>query len=158
MQVAPNGITGLFRDHHLSDLVGFVYSRMDAKAAAADLHLRMRHLGESVQGNQPLTISLFLDGENAWEYYPGNGREFLREFYRRIQNDQDFRALTASEAIAAAGEIPATTGVLPASWVNANFDVCIGHSEAVAVREFSCAARGASAGAAEAREKGSADA
>src|SRR3989441_207091 len=38
VQVAPNGITGLFRDHHISDLIGFVYSRMDAKAAAADLH------------------------------------------------------------------------------------------------------------------------
>ena len=152
------GITGLFRDHHLSDLIGFVYSRMDAKAAAADLHLRMRHLGESVQSDQPLTISLFLDGENAWEYYPGNGREFLREFYRRIQNDQDFRALTASEAIAAAGEIPATTGIFPASWINANFDVWIGHSEDIAAWELLWDAREAYARAAEAREKGSPDA
>src|SRR6266487_4155099 len=158
LQLGGNGITGLFRDHHLSDLIGFVYSRMDAKAAAADLHLRMRHLGESVQGNQPLTISLFLDGENAWEYYPGNGREFLREFYRRIQNDQDFRALTASEAIAAAGEIPATTGIFPASWINANFDVWIGHSEDIAAWELLWDAREAYARAAEAREKGSPDA
>ncbi len=158
LQLGGNGITGLFRDHHLSDLIGFVYSRMDAKAAAADLHLRMRHLGESVQGNQPLTISLFLDGENAWEYYPGNGREFLREFYRRIQNDQDFRALTASEAIAAAGEIPATTGIFPASWINANFDVWIGHSEDVAAWELLWDAREAYARGAEARKKGRPDA
>ena len=158
LQLGGNGITGLFRDHHLSDLIGFVYSRMDAKGAAADLHLRMRHLGESVQGNQPLTISLFLDGENAWEYYPGNGREFLREFYRRIQNDQDFRALTASEAIAAAGEIPATTGVFPASWINANFDVWIGHSEDVAAWELLWDAREAYARGAEARKKGRPDA
>jgi len=42
----PNvGITGLFRDHHLSDLVGFVYSRMDSAAAAADLHGRLWQLG-----------------------------------------------------------------------------------------------------------------
>ena len=106
--MAPKGISGLFRDHHLSDLVGFVYSRMDAKEAAADLHSRMRHLGENVQSDQPLTVCLFLDGENAWEYYPGNGRDFLRQFYGRIQGDQDFRALTATEAIAAAGELPAT--------------------------------------------------
>ena len=78
VQLAPTGIAGLFRDHHLSDLIGFVYSRMDAKAAAANLHNRMRHVGETVQSNQPLTICLFLDGENAWEYYPGNGRAFLR--------------------------------------------------------------------------------
>src|SRR6267142_375554 len=37
LQMANRGITGLFRDHHISDLVGFVYSRMDSKAAAADL-------------------------------------------------------------------------------------------------------------------------
>src|SRR4051794_38593250 len=71
VQVAGSAITGLFRDHHLSDLIGFVYSRMDAKSAAEDLHGRLRFLGERVQSQQPLTISLFLDGENAWEYYTG---------------------------------------------------------------------------------------
>ena len=158
VQVAPNGITGLFRDHHLSDLIGFVYSRMDAKAAASDLHNRMRHLGETMQSNQPLTICLFLDGENAWEYYPGNGRAFLREFYGRIQGDQDFRALTASEAIAAAGEIPATAGIFPASWINANFDVWIGHAEDVAAWELLWDAREAYARAFEARKQGRTDA
>jgi alpha-amylase/alpha-mannosidase (GH57 family) len=158
VQVDPNGITGLFRDHHLSDLIGFVYSRMDAKAAAADLHNRMRHLGETVQSNQPLTICLFLDGENAWEYYPGNGRAFLREFYGRVQGDQDFRALTAGEAIAAAGEIPATAGIFPASWINANFDVWIGHAEDVAAWELLWDAREAYARAFEARKQGRADA
>jgi alpha-amylase/alpha-mannosidase (GH57 family) len=158
VQVAPNGITGLFRDHHLSDLIGFVYSRMDASAAAADLHNRMRHLGETVQSNQPLTICLFLDGENAWEYYPGNGRAFLREFYGRIQGDQDFRALTASEAIAAAGEIPATAGIFPASWINANFDVWIGHAEDIAAWELLWDAREAYARAFEARKQGRTDA
>ena len=78
-------ITGFFRDHYLSDLVGFVYSRMDAVAAAEDLHRRLRAIGERVQTGRPLTVSLILDGENAWEYYPGNGREFLRQFYRRIR-------------------------------------------------------------------------
>ena len=131
VQMANTGITGLFRDHHLSDLIGFVYSRMDSKAAAADLHDRLRYLGEKVQSAHPLTICLFLDGENAWEYYPGNGREFLREFYRRISDDTDFRALTASETIAAAGDVPSTTGIFPASWINANFDVWIGDKEDV---------------------------
>ncbi len=158
VQLGGNGITGLFRDHHLSDLVGFVYSRMDAKAAAADLHGRLRHLGENVQSAQPLTICLFLDGENAWEYYPGNGREFLREFYGRIQGDQDFRALTASEATAAAGEIPTISGIFPASWINANFDVWIGHSEDVAAWELLWDARDTYGRAADARKKGQPDA
>ena len=158
VQLGGNSITGLFRDHHLSDLIGFVYSRMDGKAAAADLHGRLRFLAERVPSQQPLTVCLFLDGENAWEYYPGNGREFLREFYKRIENDQDFRALTASEAIAAANEIPATTGIFPASWINANFDVWIGHAEDVAAWELLWDARQAYGRAAEAHTQGRSDA
>ena len=157
LQLADKNISGLFRDHHLSDLIGFVYSRMDGKAAAADLHGRLRHLGESVQSSQPLTVCLFLDGENAWEYYPGNGREFLREFYGRIQADQDFRALTASQALAAAGEIPKTSSIFPASWINANFDVWIGHSEDVAAWELLWDARETYRNAEEARSKGRSD-
>ena len=158
VQTPGGGITGLFRDHHLSDLIGFVYSRMESKAAAIDLHERLRYLGERVQCAEPLTICLFLDGENAWEYYPGNGREFLREFYGRVAGDQDFRALTASEAIAAAGDIPVTAGIFPASWINANFDVWIGSGEDVAAWELLWDARETYARAAEAFKDARADA
>ena len=151
VQLSGKEITGMFRDHHLSDLIGFVYSRMGGKAAAEDLHGRLRALGERVQTTQPLTVCLFLDGENAWEYYPGNGREFLREFYRCIERDSDFRALTVSEAIAAAGEIPTTGGIFPASWINANFDVWIGHSEDVTAWELLWDARETYARAVDAR-------
>jgi alpha-amylase/alpha-mannosidase (GH57 family) len=158
VQTPSGGITGLFRDHHLSDLIGFVYSRMDSKAAAADLHGRLRFLGERVQSAQPLTICIFLDGENAWEYYPGNGREFLREFYGRVASDQDFRALTASEAIAAAGDVPVTPGIFPASWINANFDVWIGDSEDVTAWELLWDAREAYTKAADSERGGRAGA
>ncbi|HEX2711159.1 MAG TPA: glycoside hydrolase family 57 protein [Candidatus Acidoferrales bacterium] len=125
-------MVGFFRDHYLSDLIGFVYGRLDAGAAAEDLHRRLRTLGERVALGRPLSVSLILDGENAWEYYPGNGREFLRQFYRRIEGDPDIRALTVSEAVAAAGEIPTVESIFPGSWINANFDIWIGHSEDVA--------------------------
>jgi alpha-amylase/alpha-mannosidase (GH57 family) len=157
VQLGAGGISGLFRDHHLSDLIGFVYSRMDPQASAADLHGRLRYLGERVTTQGPLTVCLFLDGENAWEYYPRNGREFLRHFYRRVQDDQDFRALTATEAIAAAPEVSTTSGIFPASWINANFDVWIGHSEDVAAWELLWDARQAYARAVEAREQGRTD-
>jgi len=158
VQMGAAGITGLFRDHHISDLIGFVYSRMDAKAGAADLHVRLRSIGERVQSKQPLTICLFLDGENAWEYYPGNGREFLREFYGRIQADSDFRALTASEAIAAGGEVSQTPGIFPGSWINANFDVWIGHAEDVQAWDYLWDAREVYSRSEDARAQGRKDA
>jgi alpha-amylase/alpha-mannosidase (GH57 family) len=154
VQMGEKGITGLFRDHHLSDLIGFVYSRMEARAAAVDLHGRLRYLAERTQSAQPITICLFLDGENAWEYYPGNGRQFLREFYGLVQNDRDFRALTASEAIAAATDAPTTGGIFPASWINANFDVWIGHHEDVEAWELLWDAREAYGRAANAHAEG----
>src|SRR4030081_3814279 len=70
----------------------------------------------------------------------------------------NFRALTASEAIAAAGEIPATTGIFPASWINANFDVWIGHAADVAAWELLWDAREAYARAFGARKEGRAEA
>jgi hypothetical protein len=127
---------GLFRDHYLSDLVGFVYSRMSAEAAAEDLHRRIRGIGEREPVGGAATVSLILDGENAWEHYPGNGREFLRRFYGRIERDPEICALTVSEAINAASDAPVLPAVFPASWINANFDVWIGHAEDVRAWEL----------------------
>ncbi len=131
VRLGEREITGFFRDHYLSDLIGFVYSRMDAAAAAEDLHRRIRTIGERVQIGRPLSVAIILDGENAWEYYPGNGREFLRQFYRRIESDPDIRALTASEALVAAGDAATVEHIFPGSWINTNFDIWIGHSEDV---------------------------
>ena len=124
-------MTGFFRDHYISDLAGFVYSRMGAQAAAEDLHRRIRSIGEREPHGRTATVSVILDGENAWEYYPENGRQFLREFYRRIENDPEISAYTMSEAMQAAPNQPVLDGIFPASWINANFDVWIGHSEDV---------------------------
>jgi alpha-amylase/alpha-mannosidase (GH57 family) len=123
--------SGFFRDHYLSDLVGFVYSRMGAEAAAEDLHRRIRAIGDREPAGRVATVSVILDGENAWEYFPGNGREFLRRFYRRLEQDPGIRALTASEAMEAVQEQPRLERIFPASWINANFDVWIGHAEDV---------------------------
>ena len=44
-------------------------------------------------------VPIILDGENAWEYYPQSGREFLRRFYDALQKDPEMEAVTVSEAI-----------------------------------------------------------
>jgi alpha-amylase/alpha-mannosidase (GH57 family) len=122
-----NTISLFFRDHQLSDLIGFVYSRMDPQAAAHDLHQRIKAAGRS-SGHRPAMVSVILDGENAWEYYPGNGREFLKAFYGRIAADPDLRAVTASEALKVT-EPGVLSHIVPGSWINANYDVWIGADE-----------------------------
>ncbi len=120
-------ISVFFRDHYLSDLVGFVYSRMDAQTAAADLHQRVRAAARSA-GERPAVVSIILDGENAWEFFPGNGRQFLKDFYARVAADPELHAVTASEALTVT-EPGTLTHVVPGSWINANFDVWIGAEE-----------------------------
>jgi alpha-amylase/alpha-mannosidase (GH57 family) len=126
-------LTGLFRDHYLSDLIGFVYTRMSPQAAAEDLHRRLQLIGQ--RSTRPVTVALILDGENAWEYYRRNGREFLRGFYRRVESDPEIRAMTVSEAIASSEARP-LQGIFPGSWINANFDIWIGHAEDVRAWEL----------------------
>lgn len=141
VKLGEREISGIFRDHYLSDLVGFVYSRMDSAGAAEDLYRRIRIVAERVHSRGPLTLPLILDGENAWEYYAGNGREFLRQFYGRISRDAEIRALTVSEALREASEIATVKGIAPGSWINANFDVWIGHREDVTAWELLARAR-----------------
>jgi hypothetical protein len=119
----------VFRDHFMSDLIGFVYSKMDAAAAAMDFIRRIREncSGMLAAGRDAL-VPIILDGENAWEYYDRNGRPFLRELYRRISEDGLMRAVTMSEAFKAME--PERIGhIFPGSWINANFDVWIGAEE-----------------------------
>ena len=120
---------GLFRDHTLSDLIGFVYSRMGAKEAADHFLNSIRaNCAPILSAGRDALVPIILDGENAWEYFELSGRPFLRELYRQIESDDQIEALTVSEAI---GKVPAETidQIFPASWINANFDIWVGAEE-----------------------------
>ena len=77
-------MSGFFRDHYLSDLVGFVYSRMAAEAAADDLHRRIRAIGDRTSPGRAATVSLILDGENAWEYLRRTGENSCESFINAL--------------------------------------------------------------------------
>jgi len=119
----------IFRDHYLSDLVGFVYSRMNPYDAAGHFLGRIRENSQSIlNSGRDALVPIILDGENAWEHYEENGRTFLRELYRRISQDPQVHALTVSEALARVEPDP-LGHIFPGSWINANFDVWIGAEE-----------------------------
>jgi alpha-amylase/alpha-mannosidase (GH57 family) len=120
----------VFRDHTISDLIGFVYSGMDPADAARHLIEKIKEAAKPVlaQGRDAV-VSIILDGENAWEYYPKSGREFLRRFYEGLQREAGLEAVTISEAIARHTSFGKLTSLVPGSWINANFDVWIGAPE-----------------------------
>jgi len=119
----------IFRDHFLSDQVGFVYSKMGAAEAADHLLERVRANAQPLMaGGSDVLVPIILDGENAWEHYHHSGRPFLRELYTRIANSPDLQALTVSEALQIHEPDP-LDHIFPGSWINANFDVWIGAPE-----------------------------
>src|SRR6266849_3894463 len=90
----------IFRDHAISDLIGFVYSGMPPADAASNLMHNIKESAQQVlrQGRDAV-VPIILDGENAWEYFAESGREFLRRFYDALEKDQSIEAVTVSEAI-----------------------------------------------------------
>src|SRR6202166_3724840 len=128
-----NGQTAMhmvFRDHTISDLIGFVYSGMDPLEAAGHLLHNIKEGARPVlaQGRDAV-VSVILDGENAWEYYPKSGREFLRRFYDALQREAGLEALTVSEAIQRHRDVSPLPSIVPGSWIYANFNVWIGAPE-----------------------------
>ncbi|MGC2111017.1 MAG: glycoside hydrolase family 57 protein [Candidatus Korobacteraceae bacterium] len=122
----------VFRNHRLSDLIGFVYSGMPPQDAANHLVKNIKDSARPVlDRGKDAVVSIILDGENAWEYYPQSGREFLRRFYDALQRDQEIEPVTISEAIARHDQ--ASFGQLnrlvPGSWIDANFNIWIGAPE-----------------------------
>jgi alpha-amylase/alpha-mannosidase (GH57 family) len=123
-------IACMFRDHVLSDLIGFTYSGWGADAAAADFVGRLVEGGRryaSRTGGGEATIPIILDGENAWEHFEGGGRPFLRALYRALESHPELQTVTMREACAD----PATDldGIFPGSWINGDFYIWIGHSD-----------------------------
>lgn len=118
----------VFRDHTLSDLVGFVYSKWDYKNAVHDLLGRLHRIRRSVS-NGPHLVSIILDGENAWEYYQNDGRDFFLYLYERLSTEEGLKCVTVGEYLS---EHPATDSIErlhAGSWINANFRIWIGHEE-----------------------------
>jgi len=120
----------VFRDHTISDLIGFVYSGMAPAEAARHLLGNLKDAAKPVLASgRDAVVSIILDGENAWEYYPKSGREFLRRFYELLQREPGVEAVTISEAIARHKDFGKMTSLVPGSWINANFNVWIGAPE-----------------------------
>ena len=122
-----DGLRIFFRDHGLSDLIGFTYSQWEPDRAVADLMSRIRDLRENVPEGS--VLSIILDGENAWEYYPDNGYDFLKRLYTEIAASREFAPATFSEIVSKVPARQTLHHVHPGSWINADYGVWIGHPE-----------------------------
>jgi len=120
----------IFRDHALSDLIGFVYSKWNPRDAAADFISHLKGIRSSLpdDGNRYL-VSIILDGENAWEYYRNNGWDFLSELYTMLSSDKQIRTTRVIDFLRENPPSDRLHSLFSGSWINHNFRIWIGHSE-----------------------------
>ena len=121
-----------FRDWTLSDKLGFEYSNMSGDAAADDLiqrleNIRLRLKEENAQG--PNIVSIILDGENAWEYYKNDGKDFLNSMYQKLSESKDIKTITPEEYLKKFPEQQSLENLFPGAWFSPNYDTWIGETE-----------------------------
>lgn len=114
-----------FRDDGLSDLIGFKYSDWHADDAVGDFVNHLENIaaffGEDAGRH---VVSVILDGENAWEYYPGNGHHFLDALYARLEQHPALKTVSFAEA-ALLPDAPIER-LAAGSWVYGSFSTWIG--------------------------------
>ncbi len=130
----PQGsILCFFRDDMLSDRIGFEYSKWNSRDAVSDFIQALERIHAATRPDADPVVTIVLDGENAWEYYPYNGYYFLSAFYEALQ-DHPFIVPTTfarqAEAMAELAAPPAQLEELVAgSWVYGTFSTWIGNDE-----------------------------
>lgn len=122
-------VSMLFRDHKLSDQIGFVYSGWETRRAVDDFMGKLAQIRDSLPKDRPFIVPVILDGENAWEYFKNDGQDFLRGLYSALSNDDRFRAVTFSEFLNEHGRGEPLRRLHAGSWINGNFGIWLGHEE-----------------------------
>jgi alpha-amylase/alpha-mannosidase (GH57 family) len=125
------GVDLVFRDHELSDRIGFTWARSAPKAAADELLAETRARGAAAGGGEEALVLVALDGENPWEHYPEAGAGFLRAVYGALEADggATVATRTVSEAIALCPRRGEIKRLRAGSWINADFGIWIGGPE-----------------------------
>lgn len=148
MQGVNHSIHCFFRDDRLADMIGFEYSNWNGQDAASHFIQQIEAIADNGSSEIPL-VSVILDGENAWEYYPYNGYHFFNDLYSALETHPLINTTTYSDYLndlEAQGDTSSVTEVeLPAlvagSWVYGTLSTWIGSPDKNHAWDLLCAAK-----------------
>ncbi|WP_051678476.1 glycoside hydrolase family 57 protein [Thiomicrospira pelophila] len=130
LQHATQNCALFCRDDGLSDLIGFQYKDWNPGDAANDFAQHLNNianfLGDKVEEH---VVSVILDGENAWEYYPDNAFHFLTALYERLTHHPTIQMTTFSDALEQGVPVRHLPTLKSGSWVYGSFSTWIGDPE-----------------------------
>lgn len=118
-----------FRDDGLSDLIGFSYADWHADDAVGNLIEHLDNIALAAGKDPETIVSIIMDGENAWEYYPENGYYFLRSLYERLARHPGIRLTTFSEYLGEGRKALSLPRMVAGSWVNGTLATWIGQAD-----------------------------
>jgi len=107
-----NEIITFFRDDRLSDKIGFEYSNWHGADAVGDFVRELEHIWHITDPDETPVVSVILDGENAWEYYPYNAYHFLSDLYQALAGHHHIEMSTFSEVVAHCSNVADTEELL----------------------------------------------
>jgi alpha-amylase/alpha-mannosidase (GH57 family) len=116
-----------FRDDGLSDLIGFEYSKWHGDDAVADLIHHLENI--AARGTDDRVVSIIMDGENAWEYFPNNGYYFLSALYSKLAQHPNIELTTFSECLKNKVTVQPLKKIVAGSWVYGTFSTWIGSAD-----------------------------
>lgn len=119
------GVTIAFRDHHLSDKIGFEYRYQSAHNASENFMNQLQNIADK-EADQ--TVFIIVDGENAWEFYENNGLDFFTSMYTVLSAAIWCKTVTMDE-VAAFKNHSLLEHISPGSWIHGTFDTWVGNSE-----------------------------
>ena len=120
-------IACFFRDDGLSDLIGFEYSKWHADDAVADFVKHLENIAEVTQDDA--VVSVIMDGENAWEYFPDNGYHFISGLYKCLVEHPRIKLTTFSDCLAENVPVESLSKLVAGSWVYGTFSTWIGDAD-----------------------------
>jgi alpha-amylase/alpha-mannosidase (GH57 family) len=149
LEKGGDGLCYFFRDDHLSDLIGFEYSRWHGKDAANHFINQIVSIAQLAPEDETPVVSVILDGENAWEYYPYNGYYFIEELYLALEAHDQIRTITYSDYLKQSETRPAADyarthsleRIVAGSWVYGNFSTWIGSPDKNRAWDLLCVAK-----------------
>lgn len=118
-----------FRDDGLSDSIGFKYSNWHADDAIANFVHHLEEIAETCSETPGAVVSIILDGENAWEYYPQNGYHFISALYEKLSQHEGFNLTTYSEYLESHNQRQPLNEIVAGSWVYGTFSTWIGEKD-----------------------------
>jgi hypothetical protein len=120
-----SGTSIFFRDHFLSDQIGFVYSRWPRDQAVRHFLQELRQRADAWKDPRAIVV-IALDGENAWEHYPCGGFPFLEDLYRAICDSGFAEPVTFSEYLERHGPGKPLEQLATGSWIDGTLNTWIG--------------------------------